>query len=102
MNRYEFNEPDLRISVEQLNIFINEYPDKTPFDALLYCIGHCNYGGRVTDGKDRIVLMNLLETYFTEAIFCENPIYKFSPSGIYYSPAPGEVEDYRTYCNSLP
>jgi len=81
--------------VQQLNIFINEYPDKTPFDALHYCIGHCNYGGRVTDAKDRVTLMCLLETYFTEEIFDEN--YKFSPSGLFYSPKVGEMEDYKTY-----
>ena len=95
VNRYEFNEPDLRISVQQLNIFINEYPDKTPFDALHYCIGHCNYGGRVTDAKDRVTLMCLLETYFREEIFTED--YKFSPSGLFYSPKVGEMEDYKAY-----
>jgi len=102
VNRYEFNEPDLRISVQQLNIFINEYPDKTPFDALHYCIGHCNYGGRVTDGKDRVTLMCILETYFNEDAFAENPMYRYSPSGIYYSPAMGEMEDYKAYIASLP
>lgn len=86
--------------MEQLSIFINEYPDKTPFDALCYCIGECNYGGRVTDAKDRVVLMSILNIYFTEKIFDEN--YRFSPSGTYFSPPMGEVEDYKTYCMSLP
>jgi dynein heavy chain len=79
---------------------LDEYPDKTPFDALRYLTGECNYGGRVTEGLDRRTLLVLLDEYFTEQIFDDN--YKFSPSGIYFAPKFGEYESYIEYCKSLP
>jgi len=63
-------------------------------------IGECNYGGRVTEDKDRRTLMTLLKDYFTDEIY--NDSYRFSPSGIYYSPKHCNYEDYIEYAKSLP
>lgn len=97
---YEFNESDLRISVRQLQMFLNEYPDKVPFDAIKYLTGECNYGGRVTDDKDRRLILCIMDTYYTEKIFDDN--YKLSPSGIFYAPKIGDYESYLEYIKTLP
>ncbi|EHB06260.1 Dynein heavy chain 12, axonemal [Heterocephalus glaber] len=97
---YGFNESDLRISIRQLQLFINEY-DTVPFEAISYLTGECNYGGRVTDDWDRRLLLTMLADFYNIHI-TENPHYKFSPSGNYFAPPKGTYEDYIEFIKTLP
>ncbi|XP_023310238.1 dynein heavy chain 3, axonemal [Anoplophora glabripennis] len=97
---YEFNESDLRICVLQLQMFLTDYVD-VPYQALTYLTGECNYGGRVTDDKDRRLLNSLLSIFYTpETVTVPN--YSFSASGIYYVPSDTTYDGCVSYIRSLP
>jgi dynein heavy chain len=97
---YEFNDTDMRISVRQLMMFINEN-NEVPYEAVTYLTGECNYGGRVTDDFDRRCLMALLHMFYTPQIIEDG--YKFSEmSPAYFAPETGDYDSYVTYIKQLP
>jgi len=112
---YEFNESDLRISVRQLAIFVDDQnysadPSDSsvdiekalPYDTLRYLTGECNYGGRVTDDKDRRLLLSILSMFYCGEIHSIER--NLSPSGQWKTP-PDDVrthEDYLKFIRQLP
>ncbi|XP_027026371.2 dynein axonemal heavy chain 12 [Tachysurus fulvidraco] len=97
---YGFNESDLRISIRQLQLFVNEY-EEVPFDAITYLTGECNYGGRVTDDWDRRLLLTILADFYNKDII-KNQRYSFSPSGKYYAPPKCIHSEYVEFIRNLP
>ena len=81
---YTFSAADLRITIDQLVVFLDTYDD-IPFDTLCYLTSDCNYGGRVTDDKDRRYINRAVTDYYNEGILRDD--YKFSPSGTYFAPS---------------
>uniref|UniRef100_A0A3P9PVX0 Dynein axonemal heavy chain 12 n=1 Tax=Poecilia reticulata TaxID=8081 RepID=A0A3P9PVX0_POERE len=97
---YGFNESDLRISIRQLQLFINEY-EEVPLEAVTYLTGECNYGGRVTDDWDRRLLLTILADFYNKDII-ETFRYPFSPSGEYFAPPKSSYDDYVLFIKNLP
>lgn len=80
-------------------MYLDEQPI-VPYVTLRFLISEINYGGRVTDDKDVRLITSLLSKYFTSQVMTDT--YKFSPSGIYYAPQPGTIDEVRTYIDNLP
>ena len=81
-------------------MFINDY-DTPPLEALIYLTGECNYGGRVTDDQDRILIISLLKIFYNKDVI-DKADYKFSESGTYFAPPKGSYDSYVKYIRSLP
>merc|ERR1719401_1531048 len=96
---YQFSEPDRQICIMQLRMFLEEN-DTIPYAALRYTAAEANYGGRVTDVHDRRTINSILTDFYSPEIL--NDEYTFSPSGIYYAPAHGELETYIDFIKTLP
>ncbi|KAL0984291.1 hypothetical protein UPYG_G00139540 [Umbra pygmaea] len=97
---YEFNESDLRISMRQIQMFLDEYED-IPLEALSYLTGECNYGGRVTDDKDRRLLLSLLSTFYNRHLI-EQEGYRVCDGDLYFVPPHGPYQTYVEYIRNLP
>ena len=97
---YGFNDSDLRISVRQLHMYVGKSGEELPFAALKYTIGECNYGGRVTDDKDRRLLSTLLDLIYDDKIVDQE--FNLSSSGVYRIPTNSTLQAYVEYVEALP
>jgi len=95
---YAFNDSDLETTFTMLRLFLEQ--DEVPWEALIFVTGHINYGGRVTDDNDRVLLMTALAKYCCVDTLKDG--YKFSGSGVYYGPTDGNLQHYRDYIEGLP
>lgn len=88
-------------------MFLDEMPlgsaaSLIPFDALNYLAAECNYGGRVTDDKDRRLIKTLLSDYYNPSTV-ENPKYSFAPGKAYSPPSCNSHEEFLAHIkNTLP
>jgi dynein heavy chain len=97
---YSFAMSDLRISKQQLSLYLNEFV-KIPYDALNYMVAKANYGGRVTDSQDKRTISIILAEYFNESVVNVDD-HPLTPSGTYRVPPDMERSGYIEFCESLP
>lgn len=100
--RYDFNDSDFRISTRQLENMVTNF-ETVPFKALCYLTGECNYGGRVTDDRDRRTLKTLLADFLNEDVLTQENYYIVSERYKKYFVTTREtVKDTLAYVKSLP
>ena len=106
---YGFSGADLRISTEQVMERLQMMPEEgergagtpqLPLKWLRYAVGALNYGGRVTDARDRRTLLHVLSGFLCDGVLTDG--HAFSPSGVYASPPDGSLKEYRAFIEKLP
>lgn len=77
--------------------------DKVPFKALRYLTGLCNYGGRVTDDRDRRTLSTILQDYYNDDVLGDTAYHIVGERFKKYYILKGEsAREYLDYCRHLP
>ena len=97
--RYGFTDGDLKVCQTQMKMFLDDY-DEIPYRVIRFMCSEINYGGRVTNDKDRRLINNLLETFCNENLLMDG--YQFSDSGVYKIPEAGNIKEYCSFNKDLP
>ena len=93
---YGFTPEDLQVCRQQLMLFVNQY-EQVPYKVLNFLGAKINYGGRVTDDKDKLLISTILQTFICPESVEQKDGYKYSTSGLYYAPAAETMEEFITY-----
>jgi len=73
-----------------------------PYKVLSYLGAQINYGGRVTDDKDKRLIKTMIERFICPSIVEQGAAYKFSPNGVYFCPLASTREKFIDYIQELP
>ncbi|CEL98551.1 unnamed protein product [Vitrella brassicaformis CCMP3155] len=97
---YDFNDSDFSISDNILAIYIEQYSQDVPWEAIRYLIADASYGGRVTDDRD----LRLLKVYCNEFFSPAAVQAKFMLSTLqtYFCPEDLSLSSFRNYARELP
>jgi dynein heavy chain len=96
---YDFTDGDLNMCQRQIKMMIDDY-DEIPYKVIRVLCGEINYGGRVTDDKDRRLMNNLLLNYINPKVLSD--AFSFSPSGTYKSPPAQTVAEFFEFIKAMP
>lgn len=77
---YAFTKEDFDVCFKQLKLFLDEY-EKVPYKVLNFLGAEINYGGRVTDEKDKRLISTILGRFIDPGMVTDG--FKYSESGIY-------------------
>jgi len=78
---------------------LDEYND-IPYKVINYLGSEINYGGRVTNDKDVLLIKRILQTYIRPEALEDR--FSFSASGIYISPPAEDQQSYIKFIEALP
>jgi len=98
---YGFTPEDLAVCRQQLMEFTNKYV-QIPYKVLNFLGANINYGGRVTDDKDKLLISTILQTYICPEAVEQRHEYKYSTSGLYFAPEASSIEEIVEYIRTMP
>jgi dynein heavy chain len=98
---YNFTPEDLVTNRRQLKYFLDNY-DAIPYKVLQFLGAAINYGGRVTDKKDKILIETMIKLFICEPIVTQGAGYKFSAGGLFYCPNADCQDKFLEYLRGLP
>lgn len=105
--KYDFNDSDFAICENLLSMYLSkDATDKDddppiPWDAMKYLIAEANYGGRVTDDRDRKLIRVYMNQFFQDAAI-SSPNFPLSSLPTYYIPEDGTLQSYREFVKTFP
>jgi len=97
--RYSFTEGDADVGKQQTGVLLEDY-DEVPWKVVRVLVTDINYGGRVTDDRDRRFMTSMIKGFACDEMLEDG--YGFSPSGDYTSIPSGKLSEILEEIDKLP